>query len=179
MFELIYAFGALSAVALLLETIARATPAAMAQMPKMREARERHEAIQSKAKAVLDDLAQLKAKRDGLTDDLMLIEARVKDAKKRAIAHAAGQTIFVVELGKSAPDRKLYEAYVSNPALRTGSRAGNLERVNAIFASPQLVEVWAEDLMEAHQLLDRQFPKEDGFEIEYTDQVIDAVQQAG
>jgi hypothetical protein len=179
MIELIYAFGALSAVALLLEVVARATPAAVAQMPKVREARERHEAVEAKAKLMLAEIAGLKQQRDKLADELMLFEARLKDAKQRALAHAAGQTIFVIELGKNAPDRKLYEAYVCNPAVRAANRPANVERVNAIFANPQLVEVWAEGLMEARQLLDRQFPREDGYEIEYTDQMIEAVQQAG
>ena len=179
MIELIYAFGALSAVALLLDVIARATPAAVAQMPKVREARERHEAIEAKAKLILAEITRLKQRRDSLSDELMLFEARLKDAKHRALAHAAGQTIFVIELGKNAPDRKLYEAYVTNPAVRSANRPPHVERVNAIFATPQLIEVWAENLVEARLLLDRQFPREDGYEVEYSDQVIEAEQQAG
>lgn len=180
MIELIYAFGALSAVALLIEIVAQATPAAVAQMPKIRQARESYEAISAKAKIALAEITGLKSRRDSLADELMLVEARLRDAKRRALAHAAGRTIFVIELGKNAPERKLYEAYVSNAALRSGNRAPHVERINAIFASPQLVEVWAEDLMEARRLLDRQFPREDGYEVEYSEQVaVEAAQQAG
>lgn len=173
--EVLYAIGAMLAIALVLDVIARAAPAAMAQMPRVRAARQRLQDVQLKGKRSLDEMAALKNRRDALLDDMMLIDARLRDAKRRTAAFAAGRLILVHELGKNAPDRKMFEAYVQNPAVNNPNRPIMAERVNPIYGTPQLVEIWAENLVEARETLDKQYPREEGFEVEFVGQTIEAV----
>lgn len=173
---LLYAVGALFAIALVMDLIARAAPTAVAQMPKVRAARNRYLEVQAKGKRGLDELTQLKQQRDQFIDETMLIDARLRDARRRAAAFAAGRTVLVHELGRSAPERKMFEAYVINPAISNPNRPISLDRINPIYSQPQLIEVWAENLAEARQIMDKQYPKEEGFDVELIGQTIDAVQ---
>ncbi len=173
--SLLYAVGALFAIAAMLDLIARAAPAAVAQMPAVRAARNRYVEIQSKGQRALSELTALKQRRDELIDETMLFDARVRDAKRRAQSFAAGRTILVHELGRSAPERKLFEAYVVNMAIANPNRPISLERINPIYVEPQLIECWAESLVEARQLMDKTYPKEEGFDVELIGQTVEAV----
>jgi hypothetical protein len=172
---LLYAVGALLAIALVLDLIARAAPAAVAQMPLVRAARSRYLDTRAKGQKALEEVARLKSKRDEFMDETMLIDARLRDARRRMANFAAGRTILVHELGRSSPDRKMFEAYVVNPMIANPNKPISLERINPIYTEPQLLEVWAENLVEARQLMDKQYPKEEGFEVELIGQTVEAV----
>ncbi len=173
--SLLYAVGALFAIALVLDLIARAAPAAVAQMPLVRAARNRYLDVQAKGRKAMEDLAVAKARRDDFVDETMLIDARLRDARRRTANFAAGRMVLVHELGRSAPDRKMFEAYVINHMITNPNRPISIERVNPIYTEPQLLEVWAENLVEARQLMDKQYPKEEGFEVELIGQTVEAI----
>lgn len=175
MTALMIAVGAFLAIALVLDLVARAAPSAFAQMPRVRAARKRFADIQIRGKSALDSVVELKKLRDGFLDETMLIEARLRDAKTRAAAFAAGRSIFVHELGRNAPDKKLYEAYVTNRLIGSASLPANLERINPIYANPQLLEIWADNLTEATQTIEKLYPKADGFFVEFVGQTVEAV----
>jgi hypothetical protein len=175
MTALLIAVGAFLAIAGMLDLIARAAPSAFAQMPRVRAARKRFSDIQLRGKSALDSVVELKRLRDGFIDETMLIEARLRDAKTRAAAFAAGRSIFVHEIGRNGPEKKLYEAYVTNRLIGNPNLPANLERINPIYASPQLVEIWADDLTEATQTIERTYPKTDGFFVEFVGQTVEAV----
>ena len=175
MTALLIAVGAFLAIALVLDLIARAAPSAFAQMPRVRAARKRYADIQLRGKGALDAVVELKRLRDGFIDETMLIEARLRDAKTRAAAFAAGRSIFVHELGRNGPEKKLYEAYVTNRLIGSTNLPANLERINPIYASPQLLEIWADNLTDATQTIERLYPKTDGFSVEFVGQTVEAV----
>jgi len=175
MSELLAAVGAFLGIALILDLIARATPAAVAQMPKIRAARMKFLETQERGRRGLTEVARLKSSRDQFTDEIMLLEARLRDTRRRAAAFAAGRTILVHEMGRTGPEQKLFEAYVVNPLVANPNKPVNMERINPVYCEPQLIECWADNLAEAKQIIGRVYTKEHGFDVEMTSQTIDAV----
>ena len=120
-----------------------------------------------RAKTSTLEVGRMKREVAILSGDVTLAERKLTELKTRHKTMDPSGPLITFDIGKPAEDQKLYEAYVLNRHLHFRTPPPDASRINPIWAKRRLVQVWSDNLLDARSLIDKAFPGDRGFDIDF------------
>lgn len=167
MWDILAIFAMFLLLAVALETIRSNIGRVLEANPRARAAREDYDAAMDESRAQVADLRVLQGQRDAVRDAITLLNNRIRTVTESVQHIQPSKPVVIREIGKPLKTTALFEANVSNRYLKFANRPPMVERLNPVWGRSVLIQIWAISRLDAKRTLERQFPSDLGYEIDW------------
>jgi hypothetical protein len=163
----IFLLGIFIALAVMFEVVRANMEKILEANPRMRNARADFEAATAEANEHIQAMRDAQRRLLGVNDAIDLAKNRINKLNDEIAEIQPDKPVVVRELGKPIKSNTMFDAVVANRYMKFHSRPAIIEKMNPIWGRQVEIVVWAPSRVDAKRAIEREFPGDLGFEVEY------------
>jgi hypothetical protein len=153
--------------AVVAELLRRTVPPQMLQSGGARSASDAARWAAKRANDARQELETLKAEIANAKATIDGYEQRLAGLKRLRREYANDKPLVIHEIGRPARDAKAFQAFVMNRLVHQRVADGPAARINSLWASRHLVQVWGDAAQEARAEIETHYPHAQGYEVDF------------